>query len=93
MSCDTVRLMGKHVVAAVSELPPGSRRLINVRGRPIAVFNLEREFYAVNQPNGEFIEIPRWIRFLNDRLWFGGPRLITIGIIGTVMVAWLIVGS
>jgi transcriptional regulator with XRE-family HTH domain len=36
---------------------------------------LEREFYAVNQPNGEFIEIPRWIRFLSDRLWFGGPRL------------------
>ncbi|WP_369127891.1 Rieske (2Fe-2S) protein [Paracraurococcus ruber] len=32
--------MGKHVVAAVSDLPPGSRRLVEVRGRPIVVFNL-----------------------------------------------------
>jgi transcriptional regulator with XRE-family HTH domain len=36
---------------------------------------LEREFYAVNQPTDEFVEIPRWLRLLNDRLWFGGPRL------------------
>lgn len=36
---------------------------------------LEREFYAVNQPTDEFIEIPRWLRLLSDRLWFGGPRL------------------
>jgi nitrite reductase/ring-hydroxylating ferredoxin subunit len=39
--------MGKHVVAAVSELPPGSRRLTVVRGRPIAVFNLDGEFFAL----------------------------------------------
>jgi transcriptional regulator with XRE-family HTH domain len=36
---------------------------------------LEREFYAVKQSADEFVEIPRWIRLLNDRLWFGGPRL------------------
>jgi transcriptional regulator with XRE-family HTH domain len=36
---------------------------------------LEREFYAVNQSTDEFIEIPRWVRLLHDRLWFGGPRL------------------
>jgi transcriptional regulator with XRE-family HTH domain len=36
---------------------------------------LEREFYAVKQPTDEFVEIPRWIRLLNDRLWFGGPRM------------------
>jgi transcriptional regulator with XRE-family HTH domain len=36
---------------------------------------LEREFYAVNQSAGEFIEIPRWVRVLSDRFWFGGPRL------------------
>ena len=35
---------------------------------------LEREFYAVKQSTDEFIEIPRWIRLLHDRLWFGGPR-------------------
>jgi transcriptional regulator with XRE-family HTH domain len=36
---------------------------------------LEREFYAAKQPADEFIETPRWVRFLTDRLWFGGPRL------------------
>jgi hypothetical protein len=36
---------------------------------------LEREFYAVNESTDEFVEIPRWIRVLHDRLWFGGPRL------------------
>jgi len=36
---------------------------------------LERELYAVNQPTDEFVEIPRWLRLLHDRLWFGGPRL------------------
>ena len=35
---------------------------------------LEREFYAVNQSAEEFVEIPRWVRLLHDRLWFGGPR-------------------
>jgi transcriptional regulator with XRE-family HTH domain len=36
---------------------------------------LEREFYAVNQPTDEFVEIPRWLRLMHDKLWFGGPRL------------------
>jgi transcriptional regulator with XRE-family HTH domain len=36
---------------------------------------LEREFYAVNSPTGEFIEMPRWARLLRDGLWFGGERL------------------
>jgi transcriptional regulator with XRE-family HTH domain len=36
---------------------------------------LERELYAVNQSTGEFVEIPRWVRLLHDKLWFGGPRL------------------
>ena len=35
---------------------------------------LERELYAVNQPTDEFIEIPRWVRLLHGRLWFGGPH-------------------
>ena len=35
---------------------------------------LEREFYAVKQSTDEFVEIPRWVRLLHDRLWFGGPR-------------------
>jgi len=42
--------MSKHVVAAVAELPPGSRRLVSVKGRPIVVFNLAGAFFAlINQ--------------------------------------------
>lgn len=36
---------------------------------------LERELYAMNKPTDDFVEIPRWVRLTNDRLWFGGPRL------------------
>lgn len=39
--------MSKHVVATVAELPPGSRKLVTVRGRPIAVFNLGGEFFGL----------------------------------------------
>jgi 3-phenylpropionate/trans-cinnamate dioxygenase ferredoxin subunit len=39
--------MTKHVVAAVGDLPPGSRKLVHLRGRPIAVFNLDGEFFAM----------------------------------------------
>ena len=42
--------MSKHVVAAVADLPPGSRKLVTAKGRPIVVFNLDGEFFAlVNQ--------------------------------------------
>jgi nitrite reductase/ring-hydroxylating ferredoxin subunit len=39
--------MSRHVVAAVSELPPGSRKLVHVKGRPIAVFNIGGEFFGL----------------------------------------------
>jgi 3-phenylpropionate/trans-cinnamate dioxygenase ferredoxin subunit len=39
--------MSRHVVAPVSELPPGSRRLVTVRGRPIAVFNIAGEYFGL----------------------------------------------
>ncbi len=39
--------MSKHVVAAVADLPPGSRKLLTIRGRPIAVFNLGGEFFGL----------------------------------------------
>jgi nitrite reductase/ring-hydroxylating ferredoxin subunit len=39
--------MSKHVVATVSEIPPGQRKLVTVRGRSIAVFNLDGEFYGL----------------------------------------------
>ena len=39
--------MSWHVVAAVSDIPPGGRKLVTVRGRPIAVFNLGGEFFGL----------------------------------------------
>ncbi len=36
---------------------------------------LERELYAVNNSTGEFVEIPRWVRLLDGRRWFGGRGL------------------
>ena len=39
--------MSKHVVATVAEIPPGGRKLVTVRGRSIAVFNLDGEFFAL----------------------------------------------
>lgn len=39
--------MSKHVVARVSDVPPGGRKLVTVRGRPIAIFNLAGAFYGL----------------------------------------------
>ena len=38
----------KHVVAAVSEIPPGGRKLVSADGRAIVVFNLAGEFFALS---------------------------------------------
>lgn len=40
--------MAKHVVAPAAEIPPGSRKLVTVRGRPVVVFNLGGEFFALH---------------------------------------------
>ncbi len=40
--------MAKHVVAAVGDIPPGNRKLAQVNGRAIVVFNLGGEFFALN---------------------------------------------
>ena len=37
----------KHVVAAVSEIPPGTRKLVYADGRAVVVFNLGGEFFAL----------------------------------------------
>jgi nitrite reductase/ring-hydroxylating ferredoxin subunit len=42
-----VLVMSKHVVATVEEIPPGERKLVTVRGRQIAVFNLGGEFFGL----------------------------------------------
>ncbi|MDL2401871.1 Rieske (2Fe-2S) protein [Rhizobium mayense] len=40
--------MGKHVVAALADIPPGSRKLVHVNGRAIAVFNVNGEFFGIS---------------------------------------------
>ena len=39
--------MATHVVARVSELPPGERKIVEVEGRSIDVFNVHGTFYAL----------------------------------------------
>jgi nitrite reductase/ring-hydroxylating ferredoxin subunit len=39
--------MPAHIVAAVAEIPPGTRRLVEVGGRAVVVFNLGGEFFAL----------------------------------------------
>ena len=39
--------MALHVVAPVSDIPPGSRKLVTVRGRPIAIFNIGGEYFGL----------------------------------------------
>jgi 3-phenylpropionate/trans-cinnamate dioxygenase ferredoxin subunit len=40
--------MAKHVVATVSEIKPGGRKLVEVKGRTIVLFNLAGEFFALS---------------------------------------------
>jgi len=39
--------MAKHVVAIVSEIAPGGRKRVEVKGRAIVLFNLAGEFFAL----------------------------------------------
>ena len=39
--------MAKHVVATVDEIPPGSRKIVEISGRTIGIFNVGGEFYAL----------------------------------------------
>ena len=39
--------MAKHVIAALQEFPAGTRKLVDIKGRPIVVFNVNGEFFAL----------------------------------------------
>ena len=41
----------------------------------IDVDSLERELYAMNNSTDDFVEIPRWVRLLDGKRWFGGPGI------------------
>jgi len=40
--------MSREVLARAAEVPPGTRRIVSVRGREIGVFNVNGEFYALS---------------------------------------------
>lgn len=39
--------MGRHVVAAAADVPPGQRIRVEVEGQPIAIFNVDGEFFGL----------------------------------------------
>ncbi len=39
--------MAKHIVATVDEIPQGERKIVEIGGRSIGVFNIKGEFYAL----------------------------------------------
>jgi len=39
--------MARHVVCRVEELPPGGRKIVEVRGRAVGVFNVNCSYYAL----------------------------------------------
>jgi 3-phenylpropionate/trans-cinnamate dioxygenase ferredoxin subunit len=42
-----ISMTAKYAVAKVSEIPPGSRKLVEAGGRSIGVFNIDGQFYAL----------------------------------------------
>jgi len=40
--------MARHVVARVTEIPPGGRKLVTIGRRDIVVFNLDGEYFALS---------------------------------------------
>ena len=39
--------MGRYAVATVEEIPPGGRKIVELHGRSIGVFNIGGEFFAI----------------------------------------------
>ncbi len=39
--------MSRHVVGLANELPPGTRKLVTVKGRAIAIFNVGGDYFAL----------------------------------------------
>jgi 3-phenylpropionate/trans-cinnamate dioxygenase ferredoxin subunit len=39
--------VARYVVARVAEVPPGDRKIVEVAGRPVGIFNVKGEFFAL----------------------------------------------
>jgi nitrite reductase (NADH) small subunit len=37
----------RHIIAQVDELPPGNRKVVEIAGRSIGIFNVRGEFFAL----------------------------------------------
>lgn len=58
--------MAKHIVARVTDIPPGGRKIVEAGGRSIGLFNLDGEFFALRNrcphQGGPLCEGPLWGR-------------------------------
>ena len=70
-------------VASIHDIPPGQGKMVMAHGKPMALFNVEGDFYAINQIcphmggplsegnlNGKVIECPwhRWTYYVDTGL-------------------------
>ncbi len=39
--------MSRHVLAPTTDIPPGQRKLFTVKGRPVAIFNLDGDYFGL----------------------------------------------
>jgi 3-phenylpropionate/trans-cinnamate dioxygenase ferredoxin subunit len=39
--------MAKYIVATIDEIPPGSRKVVEVSGRAVGIFNIEGQYFAL----------------------------------------------
>jgi 3-phenylpropionate/trans-cinnamate dioxygenase ferredoxin subunit len=39
--------MKKYVVGSTKDIPPGTRKLVHVKGRPVAIFNIKGEYFGL----------------------------------------------
>ena len=74
----------RYVVARADEIPPGGRKIVQVAGRSVGVFNLGGEFFALRNrcphQGGPMCEGPLWGRLESARpgeFRLGPPELVT----------------
>lgn len=39
--------MEKHIVATIDDIPPGSRKIVTVKGQEMGIFNIKGNYYAL----------------------------------------------
>ena len=44
--------MARHIVASTAEIPPGTNKVVSVKGREIAVFNVKGSVISIENESG-----------------------------------------